>query len=147
MALALLFMAWIVLKLATRGGASAPPPTPAVAAVATFTPLPDSAPPGNTPIPANRPTPVPAPTQPPQPLARLTTGMNLRSGPGTGYAIVGAANAGDTFLITGRNRAGDWWRIRTAIGPAWVYGPHAQLAGHAANVAAISAPPTSTPAH
>ena len=78
--------------------------------------------------------------------------MNLRGGPGAGYAIVGAGYAGDTFPITGRNRAGDWWRIRTATGPAWIYGPYAQLAGHAANVAVIAdarplAPtPTPTPA-
>ena len=148
MALALFLMAWIVLTLATRGTAFAPLPTPTVAAYASFTPPPQSAPPGNTPIPAGRPTPVPAPTQPPQPLARLTTGLNLRSGPGTGYAIVGAGYAGDTFLITGRNRAGDWWRIRTAAGPAWIYGPYAHFAaGHGANVAVIAAPPPPTPAH
>jgi len=143
---ALFFTAWLVLTLATRGTASTPLPTPAVAAFATFTPPPESAAPGNTPVPAGRPTPVPAPTQPPQPLARLTTEMNLRGGPGVSYAIVGAGNAGDTFPITGRNQAGDWWRIRTATGPAWVYGPYAQLAGRAANVAVITAPPTPTPA-
>lgn len=143
----LFFTAWLVLTLATRGTASAPLPTPAVAAFATFTPPPQSSPPGNTPVPAGRPTPLPAPTQPPQPLARLTTGVNLRSGPGAGYAIVGAGNAGDTFPITGRNQAGDWWRIRAATGPAWIYGPYVQLAGPPANVPVVAAPPTPTPAH
>ena len=113
----LFFTAWLVLTLATRGTASTPPPTPTVAAFATFTPSPESAPPGNAPLPAGRPTPLPPPTQPPQPLARLTTGTNLRSGPGAGYA--------------GRSTGPAWNR------PArWC---------HAATVPVVAAPPPPAP--
>ena len=37
--------------------------------------------------------------------------MNIRGGPGTNYAIVGAAAAGARLEITGKNAGGDWWRI------------------------------------
>ena len=54
------------------------------------------------------PTPTATPAQ-----ARLTVNrsMNVRRGPGTNFAIIGSAQPGDPFTITGRNAAGDWWRI------------------------------------
>jgi uncharacterized protein YraI len=59
--------------------------------------------------------------------ARLTVSadaINVRSGPGTAYAIVGAAVAGDGFPITGRNEAGDWWQVCCFNDlPGWLYGP------------------------
>ncbi len=35
-------------------------------------------------------------------------GLNLRAGPGTGYAIVGARPPGQTLTLTGRNASADW---------------------------------------
>ena len=35
-------------------------------------------------------------------------GLNVRSGPGAGYARLGAIVAGDALVITARNAAGDW---------------------------------------
>lgn len=43
---------------------------------------------------------------------------NLRSGPGTGYAVVRTLAAGTELALTGRSRAGDW--LQTAEG-AWVF--------------------------
>jgi len=37
---------------------------------------------------------------------------NLRSGPGTTYAIVGRVQAGQSLAIGGQNQAGDWFRLR-----------------------------------
>lgn len=49
--------------------------------------------------------------------------MNVRQGPSTRYAIVGVAEAGETFDIAGRNIAGDWWRIDYEEQKAWIYAP------------------------
>lgn len=48
-----------------------------------------------------------------------TNGVNIRSGPGTGYAVVGAGYVGDkidicgstsgTFVDCGNGRRSDWW--------------------------------------
>src|SRR5690606_25291431 len=38
--------------------------------------------------------------------------LNVRSGPGTGYAVIGKAAAGQTLTVQGRNAAGDWLQIR-----------------------------------
>lgn len=46
---------------------------------------------------------------------------NLRSGPGTGYAVLGVAYSGDTVIILGTNDAGDWYNVETADGQAaWI---------------------------
>lgn len=42
---------------------------------------------------------------------------NLRGGPGTGYPIVGAAEAGEALTIIARNTAGDWLQLD---GGAWI---------------------------
>lgn len=49
--------------------------------------------------------------------------VNLRQGPGTEYAIVGRAVAGDSLLVTGE--APDWYRIYDAGNSlfAWIYSP------------------------
>lgn len=53
----------------------------------------------------------------------LVTGrvVNLRQGPGTQYAIVGSACAGDSLLVTGE--ASDWYRIYVPEKSlfAWIY--------------------------
>ncbi len=47
--------------------------------------------------------------------------MNVRSGPGTNYGIVGSANAGERFEVTGRNPAGDWWQVNFRGQTGWVF--------------------------
>jgi uncharacterized protein YraI len=50
--------------------------------------------------------------------------INLRSGPGTGYTIVGTLASQQTVTANGRNEASDWLRIITGNGTtAWVYAP------------------------
>jgi len=50
--------------------------------------------------------------------ATTTGAANLRSGPGTGYAVVRTVPSGTELALTGRNRTGDW--LQTAEG-AWVF--------------------------
>ncbi|MCD6587456.1 MAG: SH3 domain-containing protein [Candidatus Fermentibacteraceae bacterium] len=61
---------------------------------------------------------------PPNPYQTVTvTGstVNLRQGPGTLYAVVGSAHAGDTLMVTGE--APDWYRVYIPEKSlfAWIY--------------------------
>ena len=49
--------------------------------------------------------------------------MNVRSGPGTEYELVGTAATGESFAIVAKNAAGDWWEICCVGGQnGWVFG-------------------------
>lgn len=81
------------------------------------TPAPTSTrPPTNTPPPTPTPQPsdTPAPTTAPaQVVARIVAdeSVNVRSGPGTSFSVIGAASPGDEFAVLGRNADGSWIRI------------------------------------
>ena len=72
------------------------------------------------------PTPTATLTPTPENRASLTIGrrMNVRRGPGTHYEIIGTADTGDTFEITGKNLSQDWWQIEYESDAAWVYAPY-----------------------
>lgn len=74
-----------------------------------------AAPPTNTP---------PPPTNTPPPAADLVANdqINIRQGPGTNYNIIGAANKGERFKITGKNQDGSWWQIDYKGQAGWVFG-------------------------
>jgi hypothetical protein len=66
------------------------------------------------------PTPTPTPTPRPY-LTASQSGINLRSGPGTDYKVVGVLPQGETLEIVGRNNESTWWLIATQEGMfAWV---------------------------
>ena len=69
--------------------------------------------------------------------------MNVRGGPDTSYPVIGAAIPGRQYPITGRNAAGDWWRIEDNGQPGWVFGGLATLAnaGSVQVVARFPLPP------
>ncbi len=46
---------------------------------------------------------------------------NLRGGAGTHFPVVGVLAGGESAVADGRNEQGDWIRIRTADGVAWVF--------------------------
>jgi len=76
-----------------------------------------------TPAPSS--TPVPAPTQPPMTASTslfVTSNflVNVRSGPGTEYTILGKARANDAFDVTGRLADGSWLRINFNGQEGWV---------------------------
>lgn len=65
-----------------------------------------------TPTPTPSPTPTPTLTPVPQPVAVVTQGpLNLRSGPGQGYPVIGQVRSGDRLQVTGRNADGSWLRV------------------------------------
>ena len=57
-----------------------------------------------------------------EPLVQMrNTKVNLRSGPGTNYPVVGSASPGAQLRITGKNPAGNWWQVCCVSGQeAWV---------------------------
>ena len=79
----------------------------------TPTPLPPTATPTRIPPTA---TPTPA-----IPYITTTRAMNIRSGPGTNYDVVGNATAVEELIVTGRNADGTWWRIEFEGQNAWIY--------------------------
>lgn len=53
------------------------------------------------------------------------TNVNIRSGPGTGYEIVGWIADGQTAKVTGANEPTGWWRVicpDDTVGSCWVTG-------------------------
>ena len=107
-----------------------------------------------TPVsPTPEPPAVELPTATPVPNARVqaSNAMNVRSGPGTAYPIVGALRTGEQAEIVGKNPQGDWWQIALPGGQTgWVFGALVQTSGDLAAVAVASnipaPPPTPTPA-
>jgi uncharacterized protein YgiM (DUF1202 family) len=85
------------------------------------TPLPS---PTIPPLPSPTIPPLPSPTIPPLPpptspsssatpyvVVRPPENINIRSGPGTSFGIVGVASAGSVLAVSIRNEAGDWIRL------------------------------------
>jgi uncharacterized protein YraI len=66
--------------------------------------------------------PTPTPTSTPRPyLMASQSGINLRSGPGKDYKIVGVLPQGENLEIVGRNQEASWWLVATREGLfAWV---------------------------
>lgn len=50
----------------------------------------------------------------------VVAGANIRSGPGTNYAKLGAEPQGTALMVVGRNLAGDWWQVDSRFGAGWV---------------------------
>jgi uncharacterized protein YraI len=55
----------------------------------------------------------------PQVVASIT--VNVRSGPGTNYPVIGSLSPGNSLLVTGQNEQGTWWQVQPVEGPiGWV---------------------------
>jgi hypothetical protein len=69
--------------------------------------------------------------------------VNVRSGPGTEYDLVGTAATGESFTVIARNAAGDWWQVCCVAGQnGWVFGELAAVQGaESVAVAADAAAP------
>lgn len=83
---------------------------------------------------------------------RLTitgTIVNVRSGPGITYDILGQLHNGITASVKGKNADGTWWQISYPSAPGgagWVIGSLVQTNVAAAGAPVVAAPPTPTPA-
>lgn len=78
----------------------------------TPTPDPYLSPPTAVPTPTSQPTATPTPVRP-----TVVDGANLRSGPGTGYTVVGGAAAGQSLDVVGRSADGGWLHLANG---AWI---------------------------
>ena len=80
-------------------------------------------------------------------LTVTTDSVNLRSGPGTNYALQGQLTQGQTATVVGKSADGTWWQIEAAGTTAWVFGELVQANAAAANVPVVKAPvlPTASP--
>lgn len=115
----------------------------------------------STPVPTRTATPtrlVPSPTPrtaaTAAPAARaevqsLVQGLNVRSGPGTNYDVVGSAALGQIFPASGQSGGCAWLRITlSGSSSGWVSGSPAytQLSTSCGNLPAVSAPAPVAPA-
>ena len=90
---------------------------------------------------ATNPTPTPTPAAT-GPVATISSAVaNIRSGPGTGYPLLGQAKKGERFPITGRNAASSWWQVEFKGKPGWIAASLAQAGPGAAQVKVVAAPP------
>ncbi|MFQ5614391.1 MAG: SH3 domain-containing protein [Anaerolineae bacterium] len=116
---------------ARSGPVASPTPPPTVTAIPAPSPTPTAAPP--TPLPTRPtisiPTPMVAPPgaqdepQPALPQAEIVSpGLNIRSGPGLAYPVIGELRAGDIVDVLGIDRGGGWYQIELpgGEGPGWI---------------------------
>ena len=65
-----------------------------------------------------------------QPQATIVAdALNVRGGPGTAYAIVGQAKAGQTYPITGKSADGKWLVVDLGGKQGWVLGQYVKIDG------------------
>ena len=79
-------------------------------------------------------------------LAVTNDSVNVRSGPGTQYAVVGQLQNGATATVRGKSADGTWWQIDysgATGGVGWVNGSVVQPNSAAAGVAVVTPEPTS----
>jgi uncharacterized protein YraI len=83
----------------------------------------------------------------PAPLASLIAGyeeINIRSGPGTDYDILGELLPGVNARITGKNDDGSWWQIDYNDAAGWVSAPLVNVQGDTAMVQTQQVAPAPT---
>jgi Tol biopolymer transport system component len=68
-------------------------------------------------------------------------GLNVRTGPGTAYPIIGGLSLGDSVEVVGKNTAGTWLQIAYSGQEAWISAAYVDLTGSLATVPVVSASP------
>ena len=73
--------------------------------------------------------------------------LNLRGGPGTGYAVLDVLRSGASGTVTGRDATGTWYQVKLPDGKTgWVYGEFVQVSGDASKAPVVAAPAAALPA-
>lgn len=89
-----------------------------------------------------------APAITPAPFVQAEKDVNLRSGPGTDYEVVGSLSPGQSFNIIGRNADSSWWQIAVDDKPVWVAASVVKATNIDQEIEVVEAlppPPTVTP--
>ncbi len=166
---ALVIVALLLGSCAIKGsisGKSKWTPTPTKTLEPTFTPLPtQQAQAGNTaagngqkinitvtnapqtPTQANATPTVASTPTPSKPQLKVTAEgkVNIRSGPGTNYHVIGQVSNGQTFEIVGRDSSGKWYEFCCFNGKkGWIYSKLVTTS-NAEKVAVVQAPPPPPP--
>lgn len=68
--------------------------------------------------------------------------VNVRDGAGTNFDVAGTMDEDGTLTVDGRNEAGDWFRVQTDVGIAWVYTSLITLDGDGKDLAVLDSPYT-----
>ncbi len=89
------------------------------------------------------------PPEPATPTGRVvgTQALNVRSGPGTAFPVIGVARLGDEGELVGRSADGRWWAVSVPSAPGgvgWVSADFV-LATNAENVPVMQGPPPPPP--
>lgn len=91
-------------------------------------------------------TPMPLATTSTQPNFVVNSGaVNVRSGPGTNYAILGSVSQGQSFTPNGRNHNTTWLRFPYKATNGWVYAPLMKVAGVNSLPVVTPSQPVATP--
>jgi len=92
---------------------------------------------------------IPPPPDPGEPTATVLApkGLNVRTGPGVEYPIIGVAPTGITLEVVGVSQDGTWWVVNIPGAPGnygWVSEEYVEVK-NGDGVLAIPAPPVPTP--
>lgn len=115
----------------------------------------------NTPLPTETlaPTETPTPTEPPPtatspptatplpPIATTRIIVNVRAGPGAGFALIGKLARGVAKEILGKSQDSKWWQIDYEGKLGWIAADFTDVRGGTSGVRviAVASPPTTTP--
>lgn len=98
------------------------------------------------PEPTAEPTAVPATPTSSAPQVRVTTGANIRSGPGLVFdPPIGSLAAGATAEILAVSTSGTWYRIQFYNGDGWISGSTVEVQGDTASLPREAGPATPVP--
>lgn len=140
----LFFCALVLLTLALTActaypsGDSLPRPSFFSSPVAQITIFPSPTPSPTLTIPPPTPTPIPA---------RISTTINVRSGPGTAYSSLGLLTASQTIQVIGQDGSGEWYLIlypSAETGLGWVAAVYVQLEAAVTPPAIVTPSPTAS---
>lgn len=132
-------------------GMTSASPTDTAQPTATSTPLPPTDTPEPTATPTDTPEPSATPTETPIPVPKVAAdsqGLNVRSGPGTLYPVVGLMRQGDQADILARSSDGNWWQVMFGDGSdGWIFADLVTASGPVESVALAQniQPPPATP--
>jgi hypothetical protein len=116
--------------------ATSPPPPMTPTPISTETP---------SPVPPATATILPTATASPKPQISAATTVNIRSGPGTNYPVVGKLPPGQLLPIIGKNEAGTWWQVPLPdASTGWIAASVVNADGPF-DIPVVSAPPPPVP--